>query len=363
MKCELISIIVLVYNTEKYVKKCLDSILKQTYQNIEVIVINDGSNDKSSKIINRIANKDDRIKLFERVENKGTYYSRLEGYKKAKGKYVMYVDSDDYIEKNTVETMYMVASEYKTDIVHCQHKILKNGKIIVPKNILNRNVEMDMDHFEPQLFDLLYKTEHCSSICKQLIRKPAMKPIKNINKKDLIYGEDLACNIEIYKEMKSIVFIPDELYIYNLNEEGITKTKDTELIKQKIEDICYVYKVLFNSVKDFKIKDKKYYKKMACVKMYYYLSKMLAKYIKYSSNSKRDIINYINDILNSKELKEIRKFINDNSIDDELKEYKKKRYKRCKLLIDNKINKFYYYSKLFLSPMKDLQNKIEEYNS
>ena len=101
---ELISIIVLAYNTEQYVNKCLKSILNQTYSNLEVIVIKDGSTDRSSKKINAIASRDKRIKLIER-ENKGRYLSRLEGYKKAKGKYIFYIDSDDWIKKDTIEKM------------------------------------------------------------------------------------------------------------------------------------------------------------------------------------------------------------------------------------------------------------------
>ena len=105
MKSELISIIVLVYNTEQYVNKCLNSILNQTYDNLEIIVINDGSTDKSSNKINRLAKKDNRIKVIER-ENRGRYLSRLEGYKNAKGKYILFVDGDDWIDKRTVEVMH-----------------------------------------------------------------------------------------------------------------------------------------------------------------------------------------------------------------------------------------------------------------
>src|SRR5574344_3025414 len=94
---ELISVIVLAYNAEKDIEKCLKSILNQTYRNIEIIVINDGSTDFTSNIIKNIG--DERVRLIER-ENKGTYYSRVEGYKISNGKYIAYVDSDDYVEEN-----------------------------------------------------------------------------------------------------------------------------------------------------------------------------------------------------------------------------------------------------------------------
>ena len=128
---DLISIIVLVYNTQKYVTKCLNSILNQTYQNIEVIVIDDGSTDLSNSLIKRKMKRDSRITLIEH-ENKGTYLSRLEGYKKARGKYLMYVDSDDYILKDTIEIMYNNLKEYNTENLD-----MRLEKIMQEKNTIS----------------------------------------------------------------------------------------------------------------------------------------------------------------------------------------------------------------------------------
>lgn len=340
---ELISIIVLAYNTEKYITKCLNSILNQTYKNIEVIVINDGSTDKTNSLIKRKMKKDSRVVLIEH-ENKGTYLARVEGYKKARGKYLMYVDSDDYIEKNMIEVMYNNLKEYNVDIVHCQYKILKNNKVIVPKNILNRNVVMDMEHLEPQFFDLLYKTEHCDSICRQLIKKRGV--MKNVSKIEsaLTYREDLACNLKIYKEMKSFLFIPDELYVYNDNLEGISNSKDANILKKKVEDTIYVYYELYQSVRDFSIKDKKYYKKMASIKMVYYLMLMLVNLIKYSKLSKKEILVYMEEVFNNKKVKEIKKFLVNNDY-EELKNHSRVIYENCKILLDEKFSQFYYNSK------------------
>ena len=137
MKEDLISIIVLAYNAEKDILRCLKSIMNQTYKNIEIIIINDGSKDKTSEIIRGI--KDLRIKLIER-ENKGTYYSRVEGYEVSTGKYIMYVDSDDSIEKNMIEVLYDNILKYKSDIVHCQNKkeINKDVEDIIDKFVKNQ---------------------------------------------------------------------------------------------------------------------------------------------------------------------------------------------------------------------------------
>lgn len=361
MKNDLISVIVLVYNNAKYVRKCLNSILKQTYENLEVIVINDGSTDRSIKIINQMASKDKRITVIDR-ENRGTYQSRLEGYKLAKGKFIMYVDSDDYIEKNMIEIMYGYMLEYKTDVVQCQYKILKNNKIEIPRSILNRNVLMDIDSLEPQFFDLLYKTLRCNQIWKQLIRKSKMKNISKINR-NLIYGEDLACNLKIYKEMKSILFIPDELYVYNINNDGIARKKEEYLVRRKLEDAMFVYYELYSSIKEFDVKDKKFYKKLVAAKMFYYLMLFSSELISCTKSNKHEIIDYLNTISKDKRIKEFRKIIEGEDLEilyEEIKRSRKLDIKGCRLLIEDKIPKLYNYNKFFYNPIKNIYHKIKK---
>ena len=101
---DLISIIIPVYNVENYVERCLESVLNQTYTNLEIIIIDDGSTDKSSKICEKYKKKDKRIKL-SKISNKGTSYARNYAIKKAKGKYINFIDSDNYIESNMIEIL------------------------------------------------------------------------------------------------------------------------------------------------------------------------------------------------------------------------------------------------------------------
>jgi glycosyltransferase involved in cell wall biosynthesis len=345
MKSELISVVVLVYNTEQYISKCLSSILKQTYQNLEIIVINDGSTDRSSKIINRIASKDKRIKIFER-ENKGRYLSRLEGYKKAKGKYILYVDSDDWISKDMIELMYKNLKEYKADVVRCQYKHYENDSLTIPKPILNRNVFMDMEHLEPQFFDLLYRTNHCNTICKQLMKKEIMKGIEDVEE-NLNYCEDLACNLKIYKNMKSILLMPDELYVYNINNSYHKRKSSIEEIEKKIQDTIYVYNNLFLSIKDFQIKDRKLYKKIAAIKMIEKITILLEELIK-SKLSKKELISEIEKIMSDKKVEEAINVLKDediSSICDELKGLNKHTKKGIILLLNQKYNTLYTYNK------------------
>lgn len=355
MKDELISIIVLVYNTEQYITKCLNSILKQTYKNIEIIVVNDGSTDKSLQKIQRIAKRDSRIKVINQ-ENMGTYKSRVVGYKNATGKYVMYVDSDDWIVNDMVEIMYKNLKEYKTDVVKCQGKKLSDNIVYQPKNIINRNVFMDIENLEPQFFDLLYKTNYCNSICKQLIKKSVMKDISTIEE-DLNYSEDLACNLKIYKKMKSVLFIPDNLYIYNFNNSYRLRKNNAEQIKKKLYDTIYVYYELYSSVKEFDIKEKKKYKLIASAK---FIKKIVILLSQLSSKlSRKKLKELVDEINEDKKVKEIKKNLENEdyiNIFIQLKDMNKPTLKCCDLFMNDKIFKLYNYNKRFYNLYRKIKN-------
>lgn len=343
---ELISIIVLVYNTEQYITKCLNSILKQTYEKIEVIVVNDGSTDKSSQKINRIAARDKRVKIIER-EHRGTYQSRLDGYKKAKGKYVIFVDSDDWILKDMVQTMYDRLKEYQTDVVRCQYRKYTKDNITVPKTNLNRNVLMDVEHLEPQFFDLLYRSNYCNTICKQLIKKELLENISEIEE-NLNYCEDLACNLKIYQSMKSILFIPEELYVYNINHSYRTRKKTVQEIKEKIDNTIYVYYDLLLSTKIFAMKDRKTYKKIAAMRMIEKLSILFSDLTK-TNMSKKEIASYFNKIMEDKKIQEVTKVLSEektNTICNEIKQMNKIKTKACDLLLNHKFSQLYNYDKM-----------------
>ena len=122
-----ISIIVPIYNAEKYLNRCIDSLVNQTKKELEIILINDGSTDSSEDIINSY--KDSRIKHFSN-KNQGIGKTRNFGLKKATGKYIMFCDSDDYLEKDTCEEMFKKIEEDNLDLVICDFFIeTDQGKI------------------------------------------------------------------------------------------------------------------------------------------------------------------------------------------------------------------------------------------
>lgn len=127
-KQPLISIIVCVYNTEKYIAKCLKSICAQTYANIEIIVVNDGSTDKTAMIINEWQEKDERIVLVQQ-ENKGLAVARNVGLDISRGEYIGFVDADDYIEKDMFQILYDAILQSDCMLSMCAYRIMDtNGK-------------------------------------------------------------------------------------------------------------------------------------------------------------------------------------------------------------------------------------------
>lgn len=125
----LISIVIPVYNVENYIFKCLKSITNQTYKNIEVIMINDGSTDNSRKICDVFVKDDSRFKIFDKI-NGGLSDARNFGVEKSKGKYITFVDSDDYVDDDYVEYLYRIIKRNGVRMSICQHRTLfNNGKV------------------------------------------------------------------------------------------------------------------------------------------------------------------------------------------------------------------------------------------
>lgn len=358
MKEELISIIILAYNAEEYIKKCLDSICKQTYQNLEILIILDGCTDNTASIVKKYAKKDSRIRILSH-ENKGTCFCRIEGYENANGKYILYVDSDDWIEKDMVEIMYKNLRTYKVDVVHCQYKTFNGGKLEIPKNILNRNVKMTDEEFEPMLYDLLYHTNNCNSICRQLIHKRIMKSLSEVDS-TLLYNEDLACNLAIYKQMKSILFIPDELYIYRKNMGGITKSINIELVRKKISDMCRVHYALYHSISEFQIRDTKHYKQMACIQFLHQLTYLLKQLQKTNQYNRVVISAYMECICYKSEVQEMLTYLRNEPDYVSLKEMGLQTYYSGLCILKEKYSTLYYYYRFVYDIVGFLESKFKK---
>ena len=158
-----ISVIVPVYNVEKFIKRCLDSIINQTTKDLEIILVNDGSTDNSGKICDEYAKLDNRITVIHK-ENGGISSARNIGLDVATGEWIAFVDSDDYIEKDMYEVLYKTAIEKNVDICACFFKYLTvDNKILF--NLTQEQLDMNGKYNSKEFLELIYKDEYMNGIC------------------------------------------------------------------------------------------------------------------------------------------------------------------------------------------------------
>lgn len=236
-----VSIIVPVYNSEKFLDRCILSILNQKLKEFELILIDDGSTDNSLKICKKHASKDKRIKVINK-ENGGVSSARNLGLKMAVGKYVGFVDSDDYIEPTMYFKMYEKA---KTgfDIVNCDYYDCINGIKTKCKTNFKKNVQIT----QTMMVEYLSKAHQSNVIwfTWRNIYKREMLENNNITfDESLKIGEDPLFNLYAFYHSKSTISIDKALYNYDTNLESLTQTKHKKDLLTKF-DIQYKAKKKF----------------------------------------------------------------------------------------------------------------------
>ena len=233
---KMLSIIVPVYNMESRLDKCLNSLENQTKKDIEVILVNDGSTDSSIKIINKhLKNYPNIYKIIDR-ENKGISASRNEGIKEASGKYIAFVDSDDYVDLDTYERMYNTIIKNNSDIVVCGIKNVDENDKILKYNYLN-NIKITTLKENPKL---VHEIDY--GPCNKLFKKSLFKNIDfPLNTK----YEDLNTILKVFKKAKKIDYINECFYNYYINSNGETKN-----INNKVYDIFIILNDILASFKN-----------------------------------------------------------------------------------------------------------------
>lgn len=211
----LISVIIPVFNAAKYVEKCLISLINQTYKNLEIIVINDGSIDNSENIIREIKKNDSRIILINQG-NGGVSFARNNGLKKASGDYIVFVDADDYVECDYVEVLYNSIKKNSTDIAICNFVI--NNENYRKKN----NLETKLLNSEDATINMLLANDFDSSVCCKLIKSDIAKSELFCEK--LLIAEDLLYYYNIFKKCDNISYVNKICYHYMQNENGAIST-------------------------------------------------------------------------------------------------------------------------------------------
>ena len=230
---ELISVIVPVYNAEKYLQKCLDSILEQTYQNLEIIIINDGSTDNSGQICQEYEKQDDRIIYIEK-QNSGVSDTRNAGMDRMTGTYVTFVDSDDWLEPNYVKFLYEKVIEYQADIVVGNY------------TSFNESNSVFYFHISTDYYEKVYDNKSvipCLYDAKELLKSALIVPWGKIYKKEIIanlrfpinrIGEDALFNLKALLDSEKVVYVNKSAYINRVREGSLSNTWTDEWIRDAI---------------------------------------------------------------------------------------------------------------------------------
>lgn len=238
----LISIIVPVYNIQEYLSRCIDSIINQTYKNIEIILVDDGSTDKSGTICDEYAGKDNRIIVIHK-ENGGVSSARNAGLDIAKGDYIGFVDGDDYIEKDMYQVLIDDALQTKSQISCCQIKTY-NIDNTESKTLINDSCVIDKEDIINGFFFDEFIKGFIVSPCNKIISKNV---IGNIKFKDYALGEDFLFIFEILKNTDSVSYNSFLGYYYCHRENSAMTSKfsskrfDYIYAITEIEKICKEY--------------------------------------------------------------------------------------------------------------------------
>ena len=239
-----ISIIIPVYNVELYLERCLDSIVNQTYKNLEIILVNDGSTDNSKFICENYAKKDTRIIVLDQ-KNSGSSIARNTGLDKATGDIIGFVDSDDYIDESMYEVMVQAMTKNNLDVVEVEFYYTNTSrKFDNSLAIQDRNTAIKR----------VLKNESFS-VWRRIYRKSIVENMRFIPK---IIHQDVFFTIDVLNKISSIGYINSPLYIYNMDNVSIIRSKyTTEKINTGIRATEYIInnvpknKMISNAVNNY----------------------------------------------------------------------------------------------------------------
>lgn len=282
----MLSIVIPCYNCEKFIDKCVKSIIKNSYQNIEIILVNDGSKDKTLDVIKKLENKFSCIHAYSKM-NTGVSDTRNYGISLSNGRYIAFIDSDDYITDNMMKKMIDIAEENNVDMVCCDFMEQKGNSII--KSKFNYKTGLySSDHILKE-----FLTGKISiSIWDKIFKKELLNDIKfNTN---LAVGEDSLFCIETIRKAQNIYILGNALYVYVQNEESAVHS-----ISKKILQISTIEKYINKDIIINHEKEYNYFVADCMLRCIHTLS------VCYDKNNKEKVYKYIKEIYNKPKIKEI----------------------------------------------------------
>lgn len=230
---EKVSIIIPIYNVENWLDECIDSVVGQTYKNLEIILVDDGSTDKSGRICDEWKEKDGRISVVHK-KNGGLSSARNAGLDIFTGMYVTFLDSDDYIELNTIEEMLKCMKEQEADIVSCAMNKIINGEIVQSRDINEERTYLQKDLLDGFYY---YRDGLCGSVCDKLFKADFFESLRF---PEGLNSEDYYVLFNIYLRTKKMFYNNQCFYNYRIRENSI----------------CTTYEITEHSFDKIKISDK-----------------------------------------------------------------------------------------------------------
>ena len=245
-----ISVIIPVYNAEEYLTQCLESVSSQTIDSLEIICINDGSTDDSLQILKRYEEKDSRFTVVD-IRNSGVSNARNIGLDQAKGEYVTFLDSDDWLDANYCEKLYNIAQKENADIVMCTYckeyqdrtisaHSLEKDEIVFDKAQILKNIHRRLYGLIDDELEYPEKGDSIVSPCMQLFKIDVAKKARFIDIHEVGTFEDGLYQIDVYQHCNRFAYIDEPLYHYRkTNEQSITtKHKDDLFVRwQRLYDV------------------------------------------------------------------------------------------------------------------------------
>ncbi len=217
-----ISVIVPAYNAEKSIEKCVRSILNQTYKDLEVIVINDGSTDNTIDILGKLKKTDKRLKVFS-IENGGVSHARNFGIDNATGDYITFVDSDDYIDSDMYKCLIDITNRYNVKIAHCSYKnVDESGNVISVVGDTGEIIELAHDK---AISCLITGNIFVGGLWNKLFDISLFDDVR-LNE-DIKYDEDILANFYLFDQVEKSVFVDRAFYNYVACESSSTHSANS----------------------------------------------------------------------------------------------------------------------------------------
>lgn len=255
-----VSVIVPIYNAELYLNDCIHSILSQSLKDIEVLLMDDESNDNSLNVCKEYEKKDSRIRVFSH-KNIGQGLERNIGIEKANGEYIAFIDADDMLKPNMLEIMYELAKKHDADIISVGYEdICLDGSIvrhILENKILSNriNINMAMADLIGNKVDDTYKG--CIAVWDSLFKKELIDKyqIRFVSERD-VYSEDLLFKLNFLRHAKTFISYEEPLYQYRINNESFTNSVNNIIIDRILNLYDLVLEYFENTLGDLGLKER-----------------------------------------------------------------------------------------------------------